>query len=99
MSDIPYVMTKDALCPKCGTHVDCATHMSGKAVKPKPDDVSLCVGCGSIMFFNDDLSIRVATAEELEEMDQDQVKMLLILSWAMKKHRQENPLKLKGTPN
>jgi hypothetical protein len=39
--------------------------------KPKPGDISLCMACGAISIFTDDLHMRPPTTEELEKANKN----------------------------
>ncbi len=54
-------------CCECGYQMDaCSGHS-----KPSPGDLSLCVRCGSLNFFDDDLRLRRPTDDELFEAAKD----------------------------
>lgn len=50
-------------CLACGAELDCATHPGIDA--PSPGDVSICLTCGHIMMFADDLTLRNPTDAEM----------------------------------
>lgn len=50
-------------CSKCGYQIDSATEAYGDG-KPRPGDISMCLGCGHATFFAEDLSRREPTPEE-----------------------------------
>ncbi len=41
-------------CPSCGYRMNAATHVRGEAV-PRPGDLSLCWGCGTVLIFDEAL--------------------------------------------
>jgi len=45
-----------SLCPTCGYEPDYASNMTGKA-SPRPGDYSLCINCGTLLVFDDDLKL------------------------------------------
>jgi hypothetical protein len=51
-------------CLRCGKRLDSATPMNG-AITPAPGDISICLGCGHVMAYDDDLMFRELTAKEL----------------------------------
>lgn len=58
------VNTPPNRCPYCGYEVDCA----GGDGTPEPnsiDSISLCLNCQNVLLFNDDLTVRKPTDEEL----------------------------------
>jgi len=44
-------------CPDCGYVMDAATAVSRKDATPKPGDASLCLKCGALLRFADDLTL------------------------------------------
>jgi Zn ribbon nucleic-acid-binding protein len=54
-----------AKCPKCGYFMDatCEAYNYGGR-RPRPGDISMCLGCGYASIFNDDLTRREPTKEE-----------------------------------
>ncbi len=58
---------KESSCPQCGTKFNQATHLS-KDVQPKPGDMSLCINCGTILKFKNNLTVRLATLEEMLQL-------------------------------
>jgi hypothetical protein len=65
-----------ALCPECGYAFDAATHIGGRA-RPSPGDLSICLSCGTLLLFDDDLRpvVRAAAGvvDELPERQRAQV--------------------------
>jgi hypothetical protein len=55
------------LCPNCGKELDAATGIDPNA-RPKPGDFSVCLGCGHLMAFGNDLRLRPLTAVEVIEV-------------------------------
>jgi hypothetical protein len=51
-------------CVECGSELD---RVSGPCA-PKPGDLSLCLECGSLNAFADDLSLRPPTDDEILEI-------------------------------
>lgn len=52
-------------CPTCGYQVDAATHPVNDKAVPKPGDLSLCMKCGELMTFNDDMTLRLSSIEDV----------------------------------
>lgn len=53
-------------CPKCGTFLDAASVLrSGHIPMPKPGDFTVCIGCGVIMTFGDQLQLQEVSEAEL----------------------------------
>lgn len=55
-------------CPACGYKLDAVTDTSGAGASPSEDDWSLCIGCYAALRFNADLSLRLPTEADLEQM-------------------------------
>lgn len=57
-------------CPVCGTVNDAVMVVNDLAsvIMPKPGDLSVCVYCEAIGVFQEDGTVRVATAEECDEL-------------------------------
>lgn len=55
---------KVSRCLNCGRALDAASSMTTKQ-KPRPGDVTICIDCGHIMAFADDLSMRALTDTEM----------------------------------
>jgi hypothetical protein len=53
----------------CGQENDAASHRNAT---PSPGDVSLCWYCGELTVFNEDLTQRVPTEEEMVEIKDNQ---------------------------
>lgn len=53
-------------CLACGAKMECATHIG--AATPDPGDVTLCLWCGHIMVFGDDLTVHNPTDEEMQRI-------------------------------
>lgn len=58
--------TPASSCPSCGTTVDASTSVAGDHA-PSPGDVSICMYCGHLMAFADDLTLRPLTDKEMLE--------------------------------
>lgn len=54
-------------CLNCNTLIDGATSV-GSDVRPKPGDVTVCMYCGHVMAFNDELTMRELTGQEIIEI-------------------------------
>jgi len=64
-------LVKKNICSVCGHDLDGATQINGDN-KPKPGDVSICVGCANIAIFDDDLNLRQPDLDEEQELLKDQ---------------------------
>lgn len=58
-------------CLGCGKLVDAATSFADPAAKPSPGDITICLDCGHVMAFADDLKLRSLTDQELIEIAAD----------------------------
>jgi hypothetical protein len=59
-------------CTGCGKRVDGATPIDDKTATPDPGDVTVCIYCGHIMAYADDLQLRNLTAVEMHEVAGDE---------------------------
>jgi hypothetical protein len=57
-------------CLSCGALNDAATGVNNDA-RPSPGDVTVCLYCGHIMVFSDDLLMRNPTAAEIHQIAGD----------------------------
>jgi hypothetical protein len=53
-------------CPACRTTLNAATFVSREKTKPDEGDYSVCIKCGALLRFTDNLSLRFAEDAELE---------------------------------
>lgn len=65
-------------CLACGLHVDAVTAVAREGKykdepKPSPGAFTLCIGCGHLMVFAEDMSLRNPTAAELVEAGRSDV--------------------------
>lgn len=62
-------------CPHCGKKLDMSTGIGkeesddllDESLTPKPGDMSVCAYCSEVNTFDDEMQLRVATAEEIVE--------------------------------
>lgn len=57
-------LVPESICLDCGKRLDCATRLRG-ADAPVPGDVTICLNCGHIMVFADDMTLRNPTDAEI----------------------------------
>jgi hypothetical protein len=62
----PSVETVKGHCPRCGHEISAASGVT--AVQPKPDDVTICLYCASVLLFTNDLGVREPTSTEMDEL-------------------------------
>lgn len=52
------------VCCECGTKINAASNLFDKSVTPSPGDFTLCIKCGSLNVFDNNLNIRQPTIDE-----------------------------------
>lgn len=66
------VETPESKCLDCGKKFDRASGVGSKygrnRLVPRPGDITICIGCGHIMAFADDLTMRALTDAEMVEI-------------------------------
>jgi hypothetical protein len=55
-------------CPSCGQPLNAAVAPDTPEARPQPGDLSMCLCCAAFVFFNDDMTLRAATDEELDDL-------------------------------
>ena len=68
--------TPEAKCLRCEHKVDAVSHPTNDEVVPKPGDATVCLYCGYLMVFTDDMTFRELTEEELLEVPLDELSQL-----------------------
>lgn len=63
----PHKTNEAARCPYCGKKHNATTSTTGDHL-PKPGDITICIECANVLLFNDDLTTRKPTDNELEEI-------------------------------
>lgn len=67
-----------SFCIGCGVELNAAFLGEGGDVKPKPDDFTICVYCGTVMGYNEDLTLRrLSEGEEAEARKDEHIQTLL----------------------
>ena len=61
-----------AICPKCGYRMDKVLRYADRELEPQPGDIALCFKCAAILAFTDDLGLRCANAQELDDLNFDE---------------------------
>jgi hypothetical protein len=56
-----------SLCPTCGYEMNAASS-SEEDKQPYAGAISICLNCGQVLLFTDDLSQRLPTDEEMEDI-------------------------------
>ena len=68
----------DSQCPTCKMTLDCHIPDDGREEGPKPEDLSVCMHCGELLVFNQDLTQRVMPASVFLDLDgEHQIKMII----------------------
>ena len=68
-----------AICPACSAKLGAVTGMTLNAAEPPvptPGCLTMCTECFSMLVFNEDLTLRRASAEEAENLDPILLKIL-----------------------
>lgn len=58
-------------CPTCHYKFDSATEVTGKQHRPRVGDITICLNCGDVLIFNDDMTIRQVEDDELLNLDEE----------------------------
>lgn len=75
-------------CVICGYQFDCASRPNNNQEgRPRPGDFSLCLKCGEIYVFKDDMTIRLPTVAELMNLDQGNMNTLQVIQTKIRKER------------
>ena len=67
---------RSCLCPVCGAVLSASTALGHRDAKPLPGDYSLCLQCGAVLIYKFDLTMRVASHEDLAKLDYDNLVVL-----------------------
>lgn len=86
MSDLITSTMPPAMCPTCAKKLNRASSDS-TTDGPNPGDVTVCLHCGAILAFKDDMSLRVFTDEERETLDDATRMNLTRYQWAVQQVR------------
>jgi len=74
--------TPPSPCLHCGALNDAAFSV-GNDAEPSPGAITMCLECGHVMAFADDMSLRALTGDEIKKVAGD--KRLLAAQWARKR--------------
>lgn len=61
---------KDQTCPICSTLLNAASGFNNNA-SPSPGDVSVCIMCGAVLKFDEEMNLQQVPESELQALDQD----------------------------
>lgn len=56
------------ICSNCHHAIESNTEVGGDSHLPTPGAISICFYCGQVCVFNDDLSLRKITEEEMDDL-------------------------------
>jgi hypothetical protein len=65
------VRVPKSVCTACGSALDGAAVVGNDTITPKPGDVTVCIDCGHLMAFAEDLSLRDLRDDEFKEVAGD----------------------------
>lgn len=72
-------LTKSNHCPSCNKHLDAASGLTDSDISPKEGDFSICAYCGAVLRFRQELTVELATEEDLDEIDDEGLMSLAIM--------------------
>lgn len=79
------VKLKPSLCPRCGYMTDMASHPTDPTARPKDGDFSVCLSCGGLLMFNEDLTLREVSKADFELLSPQHKQILEDIERARKK--------------
>ena len=62
----------ESSCPNCGEIMNAAQAVDAEGNEPGAGDASICMSCGHLSIFTDELMLRNPTSEELEKWAGDE---------------------------
>ena len=84
-------------CPKCGYKTDAATpcnEIAEENSRPRPDDISVCLGCATVLQFNSDMTTRAVELDDIPGISDDTKFQVRRIQQTMRKLRVIGKLKL-----
>lgn len=57
-----------SLCPECGYKMDGTAAAAAEHLMPQAGDVSVCLNCGQLLLFEEAMTMRKPTREEVAEL-------------------------------
>lgn len=72
MVEVESSRTPGTKCPGCGKLLDACTGFG----TPSPGDYTICMYCKTWLIFNEDLTMREVTTEDLSKLDPGQLEIL-----------------------
>ena len=67
MTQAAHYLVPEATCLNCGKAMD-AAEATGGGRAPEPNDLSLCIYCGHLQAYGDDMKFRQLTGAEIVEI-------------------------------
>ena len=64
-------------CNQCGVPLRFVTAFGADTSPPSPGDCTICLDCGALLTFEEDMSVRSLLASELEAMDPAEWNLML----------------------
>jgi len=62
---------KDTVCPNCDAKLNDATNVGDDSLRPEPGDLSACIKCAAALTYQDDMTLRMLSADEFLELPDD----------------------------
>jgi len=84
-------------CPACGSIVDATTCVTDDA-KPVPGDISICCACCATLAFTDDLTYRIFTEDEIQQLPTKSLTQLFAAKVVVLKHMKAMRAEKDGSP-
>jgi hypothetical protein len=75
----------ESRCLHCGHKLDAATGV-GHHDAPEPGNLSLCINCGAVTIYAEDLTLRGMTREEMDALTNDRETMSFLVRQVQKIH-------------
>lgn len=76
-------------CPVCSTRFECATKVMGGSGGPQQGSLTVCIDCASFLVFEADLSVRLATYDEIADLPSDVRTMLVRAREAIRQQQRD----------
>jgi len=73
------VRVNPSRCPSCDGTLDAASNVLGGPSMPRPDDLTVCIHCATMLRFKDDLTLGLLTREEYAQLPQAESVALLAI--------------------
>lgn len=84
-------VSETGTCPACGAPLTRATNADpGVTAAPVPGDFTVCIQCGDVLCFGDDMSLHKASPSELRTLHPDDRRVLSRAQAAVHRARRVN---------